>query len=335
MKNIAETGLKNKRPSTKLFSAWVEKINDGRDENLFGIDKYIINVEKISDVTSITTFNGSVYTISYNENSHNDLVDLIGYKVTFYPKRYESYELEAYFLWNWDNPAIEQSFGYLFVNRVLDVKIVGADGLIFFENGDELPIPFKDYEKPYFRASKRLHGDDTYRDGYAIDFDANIKKIRDKFLGEYVIYSTRLNFIDVAGDLSGLKIYRESAHKEYAEKDKFSFRLECGVIKDFATWDSYGVPIYLEDGRIMTFNSLNYSWLKDSECRGDIVNQLKKYLSTEKGKLYKFLVVYGGDKDDNPNFMDIVSLNAMADDELLSKFNSRNILDINWWPSSA
>ena len=117
MKNITETGLKNKRPSTKLFSAWVGRINDGRDEDLFGIEKYIINVEKISDVTSITTFNGSVYTISYNENSHNDLVDLIGYKVTFYPKRYESYELEAYFLWNWDNPAIEQSFGYLIVSK--------------------------------------------------------------------------------------------------------------------------------------------------------------------------------------------------------------------------
>jgi hypothetical protein len=132
MKNVLTTGLKNNRPTTVSFSAWLENINNERDEELFGIDKYIMGVELRGGVTSIATFNGSVYTISFNEKSHKDLMDLVGYKVTFYPKVFEGYELEAYYLWGWDDPLREQNFGYLVINKVVEVKKSDKDGLIFF-----------------------------------------------------------------------------------------------------------------------------------------------------------------------------------------------------------
>ena len=334
MKNVIATGYENDRPSTESFSAWLTKINEERHEEFFGIEKYIMSVERNDDVTSITTFNGSVYTISFSEKSCKDLKDLVGYKVTFYPKAYEKYELEAYFLWKWDEPLKEHSFGHLVVNKVVDVERVGRDGLILFENGDAIPVPFKDYEKPYFRASKRLHGDDTYREGYAIDFDENMQKIRDKFVGEYAVYSTKLNSINVGNDLGNFKIYRESAHKEYAEKDKFSFRVEHGVIKKYATWDTYRISIYLEDGRIMTFSYFDYSRHINGDCKNNIIYQLKKDLATEIGKLYKFLVICGGDKDEDHNQMDIVSLKVVGDGELLSESNPPHSLDSDWWPRS-
>jgi hypothetical protein len=315
MKNVLITGLENNRPSASSFTAWIEEINNEREEDLFGIDKYIMGVELNGGVTSITTFNGSVYTISFNEKSHKDLKDLVGYKVTFYPKVFEGYELEAYYLWGWDDPLREQDFGYLVINKVVEVKKADKDGLIIFENGDYVSVPFKDYEKPYFRASKRMHGDDLFREGYPIDFDERMQVIRDKYIGEYVIYSTRLNTINVGGDLSDIKIYRESPHKEYSEKDKFSFRWESGVIKSHAFWDSYRVPIYLEDGRIMTFSFFDYARHIDGKCTNRIVSQLKDSLKNEVGKPYKFLVIFGGDKDINSKSMDIVSLTRAVDDD--------------------
>jgi hypothetical protein len=335
MRNVVATGHENNRSSTKSFSAWLEKINQGREKNLFGIDKYIVSLERNGDVISISTLNGSVYTITCSEKSYKDLKDLVGYKVTFYPKEYSKYELEAYFIWNWDDPVIAHSFGYLVVNRVTDVKRIGKDGLIVFENGDALPVPFKDHEKPYVRASKRLHGDDISRDGYAIDFDKCMQDMREKFTGEYVVYSTRLSSID-AGSYSGdLTIYRESPYKEHAERDKFLFRQEYGVIQSFGTWDSNSVPIYLEDGRIMTFSFSDYSRHLNGECENNIVHRVKKDLETEIGKLYKFLVVYGGDIEESQSRMNIVSLKRVDDGEPISKSNPPISLDSDWRPRSS
>ena len=252
----------------------------------------------------------------------NDLENLVGYKVTFYPKEHETYALEAYFLWDWDEPLREHGFGYIVINRVLDVKKVGRDGLILFENGDALPVPFKDYEKPHFRASNRLHGEDTYREGYAIDFEGRLKEMREKFIGEYVVYNTKLASIDVGGNLWNFEIYRESAHKEYAEKDKFSFRPEFGVIRTYTTWGSCSISIYLEDGRIMVFRISDYIRHIDGECKNNIINQLEKDLKTEIGKSYEFIVISGGDKDERHNYLDIVSLKRMDDGEYLPKIKA-------------
>ena len=96
MKNVITTGRKNNRPNTDAFSAWLTKRNHERVEDLHGIEKYIMNVEIQNDYTLVTTFNGSNYSLPFNQDSHNDLIDLIGYKVMLYPKDYESYDLEAY-----------------------------------------------------------------------------------------------------------------------------------------------------------------------------------------------------------------------------------------------
>ena len=97
MKNVITSGHKNNRLSTNAFSSWLTKINQDRDSDLHGVEKYIMSVRKDNDLTLITTFNGSIYSLPFNINSYNDLIDLIGYKLTLYPKEYDGYALEAFF----------------------------------------------------------------------------------------------------------------------------------------------------------------------------------------------------------------------------------------------
>ena len=326
MKNLTVSGYENNRPSTSAFSDWLGRKNQERDNDYFGIQKFIMRVERNEDVISISTFNHSIYNISYNEKLYKDLLSLIGYNITLYPKDFYSYELDACFLWDWDSSSRADSFGYIVINKVISVDLVSDGGLILFENGDALPIPYKNYEKPYFKVSKRQHSDDTYREGYEIDFDECINKIRNQFLGEYVVYSTKLTSLDVANYWGALEVHRKSAHKEYSEKDKFFFKTECGVIKKIATWDSYSIPIYLEDGRIFNFRFHDYSWHIDQGCGDDLMRKLKKYLEVEIGKYYIFLVVCGGDKDESNSRMDIASLKRLEDGE---KFLSESISPLN------
>jgi uncharacterized protein YrzB (UPF0473 family) len=326
MKNLTTSGYENNRPSTSAFSDWLGRKNQEREKDYFGIEKFIMRVERSDDVIFISTFNGSIYTIPYNEKLYKDLLDLIGYSVTFYPKDYYSYELDACFLWDWDSSLRAESFGYIVINKVISVDVVPDGGLILFENGDELPVPYKNYEKPYFKASKRQHGEDTYREGYEIDFDECINKIRNQFLGEYVVYSTKLTGLNVADYWGALEVHQKSAHKEYYEKDKYFFRTECGVIKKIATWDVYSIPIYLEDGRIFSFRIHDYSWHIDQDCGDNLIYKLKKYLEGEVGKSYVFLVVYGGNKNESNSMMDIASLKRLEDGE---KFLSESISPVN------
>lgn len=322
MKNVITTGRKNNRPNTDAFSAWLTQRNHERDVDLHGIEKYIMNVEIQNDCTLITTFNGSVYSLPFNQDSHDDLIDLIGYKVTLYPKDYESYDLEAYFIWNWDKPINEGDFGFLVVNKVAEIQDEGSGSRIVFSNGDYLPIPYKDYEKPYFHASKRTHGEDTVREGYKIDFSSKIEEMKSRFIGEFVVYSTNLRSVDVAGLPFNTAIctYDETAHYERAEKDKYKFRLEKGVINRIGTWDSYSVPIYLEDGRIMTFSVWDYLRFIDSSREVGLIHQLKKDLQENIGKLHHFTVIYGGDKRYKGNSVDIVLIEDVESGLKLPKF---------------
>lgn len=308
MKNVITTGRKNNRPNTDAFSAWLTKRNHERDVDLHGIEKYIMNVEIQNDCTLITTFNGSVYSLPFNQNSHDDLIDLIGYKVTLYPKDYESYDLEAFFIWNWEKPINEGDFGFLVVNKVAEIQDEDSGSRIVFSNGDYLPIPYKDYEKPYFHASKRTHGEDTVREGYKIDFSSKIEEMKSHFVGEFVVYSTNLRSVDVAGLPLNTTIctYDQTAHYEWAEKDKFKFRLENGVIKSIATWDTYSIPIYLEDGRIMVFSIWDYLRHIDGNREVGLIHQLKKDLQENIGRLSNFMVIYGGDKRNKGSSMDVV-----------------------------
>lgn len=324
MKNVITTGRKNNRPNTDAFSAWLTKRNHERDVDLHGIEKYIMNVEIQNDCTLITTFNGSVYSLPFNQDSHDDLIDLIGYKVTLYPKDYESYDLEAYFIWNWDKPINEGDFGFLVVNKVAEIQDEDSGSRIVFSNGDYLPIPYKDYEKPYFHASKRTHGEDTVREGYKIDFSSKIEEMKSRFIGEFVVYSTNLRSVDVAGLPFNTAIctYDETAHYERAEKDKYKFRLEKGVINRIGTWDSYSVPIYLEDGRIMTFSVWDYLRFIDSSREVGLIHQLKKDLQDNIGKLHHFTVIYGGDKRYKGNSVDIVLIEDVESGLKLPKFRN-------------
>lgn len=324
MKNVITTGRKNNRPNTDAFSAWLTKRNHERDVDLHGIEKYIMNVEIQNDCTLITTFNGSVYSLPFNQDSHDDLIDLIGYKITLYPKDYESYDLEAYFIWNWDKPINEGDFGFLVVNKVAEIQDEDSGSRIVFSNGDYLPIPYKDYEKPYFHASKRTHGEDTVREGYKIDFSSKIEEMKSRFIGEFVVYSTNLRSVDVAGLPFNTAIctYDETAHYERAEKDKYKFRLEKGVINRIGTWDSYSVPIYLEDGRIMTFSVWDYLRFIDSSREVGLIHQLKKDLQDNIGKLHHFTVIYGGDKRYKGNSVDIVLIEDVESGLKLPKFRN-------------
>jgi hypothetical protein len=324
MKNVITTGRKNKRPSTDAFSAWLTKRNHERDVDLHGIEKYIMNVEIQNDYSLITTFNGSVYSLPFNQDSHDDLIDLIGYKVTFYPKDYESYDLEAYFIWNWEKPINEGDFGFLVVNKVAEIQGEDSDSRIVFSNGDYLPIPYKDYEKPYFQASKRMHGEDKVREGYKIDFGSKIEELKSRFINEFVVYSTNLRSIDVAGLPFNTAIctYDETAHYEWAEKDKYKFRLENGVIKSIATWDTYTVPMHLEDGRIMVFNVWDYLRHIDGSREIGLVNQLKKDLQENIGKQNNFMVIFGGDKRYKGSSMDVVSIESVESGLKLPRFQA-------------
>lgn len=324
MKNVITTGRKNNRPNTDAFSAWLTKRNHERDVDLHGIEKYIMNVEIQNDCTLISTFNGSVYSLPFNQNSHDDLIDLIGYKVTLYPKEYESYGLEAFFIWNWEKPINEGDFGFLVVNKVAEIQDQDSGSRIVFSNGDYLPIPYKDYEKPYFHASKRTHGEDTVREGYKIDFSLKIEEMKSHFVGEFVVYSTNLRSIDVAGFPFNTAIctYDETAHYERAEKDKYKFRLETGVINRIGTWDTYSVPIYLEDGRIMTFSVWDYLRFIDGSREVGLIHQLKKDLQDNIGKLHNFTVIYGGDKRYKGNSVDIVLIEDVEGGLKLPKFRN-------------
>lgn len=314
MKDPTTTGPKNGRLSTEAFISWLDEMNERRGKELYGIEKYIMGVDRSGNVTSITTLNGSVYTISCDAKTHQDLRDLTGYRVTLYPMTYDEYDLEAYFLWHWDRPRKEPSFfGHIVVNKVLDITRSGRDGLILFENGDILLVPFKDYEKPYSRLSKRMHGEDFFREGYAIDFEKEIQEMKSKFVGEYVVYNTQLSSIDIANYTGKLEVHRKSAFAEYSERDKYSFRSERGVIKSYGTWDSFRIPIYLEDGRVMTFSLPDHARHLGGSIDADICRNLKQELKTETGKSYKFTVIFGGDKDENGRSMDIVSLEREDD----------------------
>lgn len=310
MKDVVATGRKNNRFTTDRFIDWLGKINNERQEELFGIEKYIMHVEAKNGLTLVTTFNGSIYSLPFNTNSHNDLVDLIGYKVTLYPKKYESYELEAFFIWNWEKTLGATDVGFLVVNKVLDVRQNPLGGSMIFENGDILGIPFKDYEKPYFRASKRMHGDDTFREGYNIDFASKIDEMKSRFIGKFVVYSTNLKHIDVAriSYNTDISTYEETAHYEWAEMDKFKFRNEVGILKNIATWDVYRVPIYLEDGRIFTFSVWDYSKHINGNSDAALIANLKKDLQNLIGRPLDFQIIYGGDKRYTSNSADVVGI---------------------------
>jgi hypothetical protein len=308
MKDLITTGQKNNRPKTDEFIAWLTKINYARDVDLLGIAKFVMNVEIQNDYTLITTFNGSVYSLPFNQDSHDDLIDLIGYRVNLYLKDYGSYDLEAYFIWNWEKPINE--FGFLVVNKVAAIQDEDSGSRIVFSNGDYLPIPYKDYEKPYFGASRKMHGEDTFREGYKIDFSSKIEEMKSRFIGEFVVYGTNLKSIDIAGSPfnTGICTYDETAHYEHAEKDKYKFRIENGVINRIGTWDSYSVPIYLEDGRIMKFSVWDYLLFIDGSREVGLIHQLKKDLQENIGKPHNFTVIYGGDKRYKGNSVDIVQI---------------------------
>jgi len=307
MKDVITTGYKNKRLTTDQFSAWLAKRNQERQKELFGIEKYIMDIEAKDGFTLIRTYNGSIYTLPLDKNSHNDLMDLIGYKVTLYPRDCESYELEAYFLWDWEKILNPHDLRFLVINKVVEIKNDAFGGSILFENGDSLKVPYKDYEKPYFRASKKMHGEDTFREGYKIDFATKMAEIRSKFLGKFVVYGANLVSVDVAKISHNTEIstYEDTAHYEWVEKDKFKFRQEVGIIKSIATWDLYSVPIYLEDGRIMVFNVWDYLKHIDPSREVSLVQALKKDLQGQTGRLTNFMVVYDGDKRYNGKSMDI------------------------------
>lgn len=308
MKNVITTGHKNNRLSTNAFSSWLTKINQDRDSDLHGVEKYIMSVRKDNDLTLITTFNGSIYSLPFNINSYNDLIDLIGYKVTLYPKEYDSYALEAFFLWNWERSFADFELGFIVLNKVIDIKKTDSGGIIFFENGDTLPVPHKDHEKPFFRASKRMLGDDSFRDGYKIDFDSKLEELKKNFIGRFVLYDTNLKAVDVAqlSYNSQISVYENSAHCEHVEKDKYKFRQENGVIKRIATWDPYRIPIYLQDGPIMVFGLIDYLRHTDGGRENGLIHRLKVDLQNQVGRLSKFTIIYGGDKKYNNNSLDVI-----------------------------
>ncbi|GAB3189110.1 hypothetical protein [Hydrogenophaga aquatica] len=214
--NLITTGHKNKRLTTDQFIEWLIKRNQERCVELFGLEKYIMNVEEKDGFTLISTYNGSIYTLPFNKNSHDDLVDLTGYRVTLYPKDYGGYELEAFFIWNWERPVNSSDFGFLVINKVVDVQVNDFGGSLLFENGDELKIPYKEYERPYFRASKKTHGDDAAQEGFKIDFASKMAEIKCKFIGKFVVYSTNLKSVDVARISYNTDIcaYEDSAYRE-------------------------------------------------------------------------------------------------------------------------
>lgn len=326
MKDVITTGYRNNRLTTDQFSAWLAERNQERSKELFGIEKYIMNIEEKDGLTQIRTYNGSTYTLPFNKNSHNDLIDLIGYKVTLYPKDYESYELEAYFLWGWEKPLDPYDLRFLVINKVVDIRDDATGGSIIFENGDSLKVPYKDYEKPYFRASKKMHGEDTFREGYKIDFASKMTEIRSKFLGKFVVYGTNLSSVDISkiSDNTEISTYEDAAHYEWAEKDKFKFRQEAGVVKSIATWDSYRVPIYLEDGRIMVFNIWDYLKHIEPSREVSLVHALKKDLQGQIGRSTNFMVVYDGDKRYKGNSMDVAYIQDIESGLILPRADRKN-----------